>query len=202
MSSFQRAKTPQGGEPTYLAGARGQSGSTQSSRRCEQQRFDEFLKLRGRKEWKSLCTVKDLCDYEMVDDYKKYLSEEYVQTTGKSEGLHYAPSSVTIFLNMRMQAVKDRIKTLKLHEGSEKAAEWARYDLDHKSETATWVQGMRRNITLGMRKRAAEAGQKIDWAQQPVYPKHINQIAAAYDRAGGADAYERHAALVAAMARG
>ena len=51
-----------------------------------------------------------------------------------------------------------------------------------------------------MRKRAAEAGEKIDWAQQPVYPIHINQIAAAYDSAGGADAYERRAALVVAMA--
>ena len=88
MSASARAQTPQGGEPTYLAGARGQSDSTKSSRHCEQQRFDDFLKLRSRKEWKSLCTVEGLCDYEMVDDYKKYLSEEYVQTTGKSAGLH------------------------------------------------------------------------------------------------------------------
>ena len=78
MHSSRRSRTPQGGEPTHLAGGRGQSDSMQASRRNEQQRFDEFLKLRGRKAWKSHCTVDDLCDNSMVDDYMVYLSEEYV----------------------------------------------------------------------------------------------------------------------------
>merc|ERR1711871_1020793 len=121
MFSSRRSKTPQGGEPAHLAGGRGQSDSMQASRRNEQQRFDEFLKLRGRKAWKSHCTAEDLCDNSMLEDYMVYISEEYVQEAGSRKGKHYNPSTVTILLNLRMQAIKDRIKSLNLHKRCKKA---------------------------------------------------------------------------------
>ena len=97
-------------QPKYMAGGRGMSESTQDTREQEQRRFDEFLRMKNMKPYERMNHPDDLCSRKMIEAYKDYLSEEYKMSNGK----HYSAGTALIFLNARMQNIKDKLKDFKL----------------------------------------------------------------------------------------
>jgi hypothetical protein len=126
----------------------------------------------------------DLCQNEVFACFSHYLLHTYIIENGQYKGRFLSCNSVVDYLQCLLGTVSDRFKA---NGTAETRLFLTCQDINANTDSAKWMQGLKKHIRKVTFSRAKEAGEELDKSETPLYLAHVQSLQQAYAKHGSSE---------------